>query len=81
NGSDAVIGTAVVNAQGTYSVTLTTPQNNGGTLTVAQTDPAGNGSNPITLAAPDITPPSAPTATVTPNGTAVTGTGEPGATV
>ncbi|MDH4744378.1 Ig-like domain-containing protein, partial [Sphingomonas sp. CBMAI 2297] len=81
NGSDAVIGTAVVNAQGSYTVTLTTPQNNGGTITVAQTDPAGNGSNPINLAAPDITPPSAPTAIMDPHTFTVSGSAEPGATV
>ena len=81
NGSDAVIGTAVVNAQGNYSVTLTTPQNNGGTLAVTQTDAAGNGSNAINLAAPDITPPSAPTAIMDPHTFTVSGSAEPGATV
>jgi VCBS repeat-containing protein len=81
NGSDAVIGTAVVNAQGSYTVTLTTPQNNGGTLTIAQTDAAGNGSNPINLAAPDITPPSAPTAIMDPHTFTVSGSAEPGAAV
>ncbi|MFE8583312.1 BapA/Bap/LapF family large adhesin [Sphingomonas sp. NCPPB 2930] len=76
-----VLGTATVDAQGNYTLTLTTPQANGGTLTVTQADAAGNVSSAATLTAPDITPPAAPTATLGQNGTTVTGTGEPGATV
>ncbi|MDV2470596.1 Ig-like domain-containing protein, partial [Acinetobacter chinensis] len=45
------------------------------------TDAAGNESTPVEATAPDTTAPDAPTATVTPDGTAVTGTGEPGATI
>ncbi|WP_230482123.1 BapA/Bap/LapF family large adhesin [Sphingomonas sp. Leaf21] len=77
----AVIGTAVVAANGAYSVTLTTPQANGQALTVSQADVAGNASPPSPLLAPDITPPAAPTALVNGTGTTVTGTGEAGATV
>ncbi|SFR76225.1 BapA/Bap/LapF family large adhesin [Sphingomonas jatrophae] len=81
NGAGAVVGTAVVAADGTYSVPLTTPQTNGGSLTVTQADPAGNVSPATSVTAPDSTAPAAPTATVAANGTTVTGTGEPGATV
>ena len=79
--SGAVIGTAVVAADGTYTVTLPTPQTNGGTLTVTQADPAGNVSPATSTAAPDTTAPAAPTAAVTGDGAQVTGRGEPGATV
>ena len=81
NATGAVLGTAVVAADGSYSITLTTPQNNGGTLTVTQSDPAGNASPAVAIAAPDTTPPAAPTVTINGTGTQVTGTGEPGATV
>ena len=81
NAAGQVLGTATVGAQGSYTLPLTTPQANGGTLTVIQSDPAGNVSPAITLAAPDITPPAAPTAILSADGTTVTGLGEPGATV
>ncbi|WP_168371481.1 BapA/Bap/LapF family large adhesin [Sphingomonas sp. Leaf257] len=81
NAAGQVLGTAIVDAQGGYTLPLTTPQANGGTLTVTQSDPAGNVSPAVTLAAPDITPPAAPAATLSADGTTVTGSGEPGATV
>ncbi|QXT35501.1 BapA prefix-like domain-containing protein [Sphingomonas sanguinis] len=81
NAAGQVLGTAVVGAQGGYTLTLTTPQANGGTLSVTQSDPAGNASPAVTLAAPDITPPAAPSASLSSDGTTVTGSGEPGATV
>ncbi|OMJ32347.1 hypothetical protein BSZ14_08530 [Sphingomonas sp. Sph1(2015)] len=81
NAAGQVLGSAVVDAQGGYSLPLTTPQANGGTLTVTQADPAGNVSPAVTLAAPDITPPVAPTASINGDGTSVSGTGEAGATV
>ncbi|WP_294274384.1 BapA/Bap/LapF family large adhesin [uncultured Sphingomonas sp.] len=77
----AVIGTAIVAANGSYTVTLTTAQANGQALTVSQADAAGNASPPGPLTAPDITPPALPLATINGNGTIVTGSGEPGATV
>ncbi|OSZ65191.1 hypothetical protein CAP40_15445, partial [Sphingomonas sp. IBVSS2] len=79
--SGIAIGTAVVAANGSYSVTLTTPQTNGQLLQVTQADPAGNASTPVPAAAPDLTPPALPTATVSADGTTVTGTGEAGATL
>jgi large repetitive protein len=76
-----VIGTALVAANGGYAVALTTPQANGQTLQVSQADPTGNASPATPALAPDFTAPAAPSAAVNANGTAVTGTGEPGATV
>jgi VCBS repeat-containing protein len=76
-----VLGTAVVAADGSYTVTLATPQANGGALSVTQSDAAGNVSPTLDVAAPDITAPAAPTVAVDGTGTVVTGTGEPGARV
>ena len=52
-----------------------------GSVSVVQTDGAGNESDPTVAAAPDLTAPAAPTATIAADGASVTGTGEPGATV
>jgi VCBS repeat-containing protein len=76
-----IIGTATVAGDGSYSVTLTTPQVNGETLGIVQADPAGNISPSVPTLAPDITPPAAPTGAVTPDGLTVNGTGEAGATI
>ena len=46
------LGTATVDAQGNYTLPLTTPQANGGTLTVTQADVAGNTSPPLRSAHP-----------------------------
>ena len=73
-----VIGTATVAADGTYQATLITAQINGEQLTATQTDPAGNISPQTDATAPDLTPPDAPEATVSDDGSEVTGTGEPG---
>ncbi|PTM44951.1 hypothetical protein C8J24_3168 [Sphingomonas aerolata] len=75
------LGTAIVTAQGEYSVTLATPQIDRQTLSVSQADAAGNPSPATTLTAPDLTAPAAPLATVAPDGLTLTGTGEAGATV
>ncbi|USU10010.1 Ig-like domain-containing protein [Sphingomonadaceae bacterium OTU29MARTA1] len=79
--SGVVVGSAVVTAEGGYVVALSPPQANGGTLTIGQTDPAGNDSPGITIAAPDVTAPGAPVATLDATGTIVSGLGEPGARV
>jgi hypothetical protein len=76
-----LLGSATVNVQGNYTVTLSTPQVNGETLSVQQVDPAGNGSTTLPVTAPDITAPDAPTATIAPDGASVTGTGEAGARI
>lgn len=81
NANGAVIGTALVAADGSYSVTLTPAQANGEALTVTQADAAGNASGPVAITAPDITGPAAPVVTVSADGTQASGTGEPGATV
>jgi len=81
NEADTIIGTGTVDAQGHYAVTLTAAQNNGGMLAVAQTDTAGNASNTLDLAAPDLIPPSAPTATMDPQNLTISGSAEAGATV
>ncbi|MBD8679148.1 BapA/Bap/LapF family large adhesin [Sphingomonas sp. CFBP 13720] len=77
----SVLGTATVNARGSYVALLTSAQRDGETLSVVQTDRAGNASSPLFLTAADVTAPPAPLATVDATGATVTGTGEPGATV
>ncbi|MDF2495951.1 Ig-like domain-containing protein, partial [Sphingomonas sp.] len=79
--SGAVIGTGVVDASGNVIVPLSPVQANGGAITVTQADAAGNVSPPVTLTAPDTTPPAVPAVTIAEDGSVVTGTGEPGATV
>lgn len=80
--SGTLLGTGVVAANGTFSVTLAPAPNNGQTLDISQTDPSGNASPSATLVAPDITPPAALTqVAVNADGLIVTGHGEPGATV
>ncbi|MFC3441716.1 BapA/Bap/LapF family large adhesin [Sphingobium rhizovicinum] len=77
----SVIGTAIVASNGNYSVTLTTPQVNGETLGITQRDAAGNVSPAASAVAPDVTPPAAPTGSISIGGTIVTGSGEAGATI
>ncbi|QOD11838.1 hypothetical protein IEE84_07895 [Psychrobacter sp. 28M-43] len=87
NGSSNVIGTSIVNSDGTWSVAVNEaaiaamgegPE----TITATATDLSNNVSTPTTA---DITVdtmvPAAPTVTVNADGTEITGTGEPGATV
>jgi len=81
NAAGTEIGTAIVAGNGSFTAPLTPAQLNGQVLTLSQTDPAGNHSPNVTATAPDLTPPAAPVATVSGDGTIVTGTGEPGATV
>ncbi|MEG5265568.1 BapA/Bap/LapF family large adhesin [Pseudomonas sp. JDS28PS106] len=77
-----VLGSAVVAQDGTFTVGLNSPQTGGQPLTVEQTDAAGNTSTTTPVAAPDTTPPSAPTnLQVSANGLTLAGTGEAGATV
>jgi len=46
---NVVLGTAVTNAQGQFSVALTPPQYNETTLNVVASDPAGNASDPVSF--------------------------------
>ncbi|NWO67994.1 hypothetical protein GY966_24290, partial [Escherichia coli] len=73
--------TAVVDQNGNYTVPLAPGVSDGGMLQVTQTDPSGNVSPGTTVTTPDLVAPTAPTATIAPDGTSVSGTGEPGATV
>ncbi|EIK93446.1 hypothetical protein PMM47T1_26677, partial [Pseudomonas sp. M47T1] len=78
----AVLGTAVVAADGTFNVTLSSAQNNGQTLQVGATDSVGNGAGPVAFVTPDTQAPAPLTAlAVDAAGHTVTGTGEIGATV
>ncbi|WEK30254.1 MAG: Ig-like domain-containing protein [Candidatus Pseudomonas phytovorans] len=80
-GPNGQVGTGVVQADGTFSITLNTPQNDGQQLVVRQSDPTGNLSSSVNLNAPDTTPPVAPLATINANGTSVSGSGQVGSTV
>ncbi|WP_238758942.1 Ig-like domain-containing protein, partial [Pseudomonas putida] len=77
-----LISTGVVGADGLFSLTLSPAQANGEALDVRLVDAAGNASAPLQFDAPDITPPEAVTnITVGADGLALSGRGEPGATV
>jgi len=77
-----VIGTGKAGNDGTFTIGITPAQTNGETLQVVATDAANNASQPGTTTAPDTTDPLAPeNVKVLPDGTAITGTAEPGSTV
>jgi surface protein len=78
--NNAVIGRATVGADGTWTITPSTPLANNVALTATQTDVAGNSSTASTPQTVDTIAPTAPTLNPT-NGTTITGTGEAGATV
>ncbi|MGB8971683.1 MAG: Ig-like domain-containing protein, partial [Pseudomonas capeferrum] len=82
NAAGTVIGTGLVGADGLFSVTLAPAQANGEALDIRQVDAAGNNSAPLQFDAPDITPPAAVSNIVVgAGGVALSGRGEPGATV
>jgi hypothetical protein len=82
NAAGTLIGTAVVDPNGVFAVTLVPPSTNGETLDVIQADASGNPSAAVNFAAPDISPPAVLSAVViNADGVTVTGQGEPGATV
>jgi len=77
-----IVGTAVTDAQGNFTVPLNPAQLNGETLSATATDAASNTSPPASLTAPDTTPPAIPTGVaVNHDGDHVTGKAEPGSTV
>ncbi len=77
-----VLGTAVVNTAGGFSVNLSSAQLNGQVLGVTQTDAANNASGSTSFTASDVQAPAAPSnLAVTNAGETLTGVGEPGATV
>ncbi|MFE8045384.1 Ig-like domain-containing protein, partial [Brenneria goodwinii] len=61
---------------GSFSVPLSPALINGETLTAIATDAADNASTPVTVAAPDSTPPDAPVAAISEDGLTVSGTAE-----
>lgn len=82
-GSDNTpLGSALVQPDGSFTVTLNTPQTNGEIITAIVKDTANLTSPPATAIAPDTTPPQpAANLDVSDDGTTVTGTAEPGSTV
>lgn len=82
DGSGGVLGTAVVQADGSFQVILDPPQLNGQTLSVSQADAAGNGSTDTPFVANDLEAPTpAQNLALDASGTLLTGQGEPGTTV
>ncbi len=82
NSAGTVLGTATVGSNGLFVVSLTAAQVDNQALSVTLTDAAGNTSNPTAVIAPDFTPPAAAAnLVVSADGSTLTGTGEPGATV
>ncbi|WP_455842987.1 Ig-like domain-containing protein [Lelliottia jeotgali] len=78
----AVLGTAVVEADGSFRVTIDPPQLNGQTLSVSQADAAGNTSAADTITANDLEAPQpAQGLGLSADGSVLSGQGEPGATV
>ncbi|WP_295475445.1 BapA/Bap/LapF family large adhesin [uncultured Pseudomonas sp.] len=78
----SLLGSAVVGADGRFSVPLANAQLDGQTLSVQQTDADGRVSLPASLTAADVTAPAAPgNLQLAADGTSLSGTGEPGATV
>ena len=80
--SGTVIGTGTTDANGSFSVTLKTPQLNKENLSVNATDASGNVSDNAAVTAKDLTKPDAPTnLDVVQNGTVVTGKAEANSTI
>ncbi|WP_112382860.1 Ig-like domain-containing protein [Sphingomonas carotinifaciens] len=74
--------TVTAGADGRFTATLSPAVADGRTVSVTVRDTAGNVGPAATVASPDTTPPaSAQGVTLSPDGTTVTGTTEPGATV
>ncbi|ATA26476.1 hypothetical protein AWC36_21530 [Brenneria goodwinii] len=76
-----VLGSVTAGEDGSFSVPLSPALINGETLTAIATDTADNASTPVTVAAPDNTPPDAPVAAISDDGTTVNGTAEAGSLV
>lgn len=80
--SGVLLGSAIVQPNGSFSVTLSTPQINHQTLTVQQADPPGNISAGVTVTAFDLTPPQvAGNLKLNAAGDTLSGSGEAGATI
>ncbi|MDO3385504.1 Ig-like domain-containing protein, partial [Gilvimarinus sp. SDUM040013] len=82
NAAGTLLGSAQVNDDGTFSVTLTPAQANGEVLDIRLVDAAGNISSPLQYQAPDTTAPAQVSDIVVgADGLALSGRGEAGATV
>ncbi|UFH51691.1 Ig-like domain-containing protein [Pseudomonas sp. KNUC1026] len=80
NASGTVLGSAVVNADGSFSAGLNPAQANGQVLTLTQADAAGNVSLPASVTASDTTAPTVATQlSLTSDLLRLAGTGEAGA--
>ncbi|WP_241631010.1 Ig-like domain-containing protein, partial [Rosenbergiella nectarea] len=73
----------IADKDGSFTLNLPSAQTNGQSLTVTATDAAGNTSPAATVTAPtiDTTAPAEPTATLSDDGTTITGQAEAGSTV
>ena len=82
NDLGVILGTAIADANGAFSVTLNAAQLNGETLSTAATDRAGNEGPATDLTARDVTAPAAPTdLVVAATGDSVSGEAEAGARI
>ncbi|MDZ5605509.1 Ig-like domain-containing protein, partial [Pseudomonas sp. RP23018S] len=76
-----LVASGTVPADGSFSLPLAPPIIDGSPLLVDLTDAGGNVSNALSVLTPDLTAPAQPTDLTLTDGTLLTGTGEPGATV
>ncbi|WP_374178927.1 Ig-like domain-containing protein [Leifsonia sp. WHRI 6310E] len=80
DGSGAEVGTAVADDAGNFTLTPSSPLADGTKVTATATDGSGNVSGPSNTVTVDAVAPDAPILALS-NGTTVSGTAEPGATV
>ncbi|MEE4453119.1 Ig-like domain-containing protein [Novosphingobium resinovorum] len=74
--------TTQIAPDGTFTITFAAPLDNGQSIDVTVIDGAGNASVPLTVVAPDLTPPPAFAPSIAPtNGSIVTGTAQAGVAV
>ncbi|MFE8150553.1 Ig-like domain-containing protein, partial [Brenneria goodwinii] len=77
-----VLGSVTVGEDGNFSVPLSPALTNGEEISAVASDAAGNASAPVSVAAPDLTAPTAPAdLLVAEDGTSVSGSAEAGSTV
>ncbi|MFE8148466.1 Ig-like domain-containing protein [Brenneria goodwinii] len=76
-----VLGSVTVGEDGSFSVPLSPALTNGEEISAVASDAAGNTSAPVSVAAPDSTAPDAPVATISDDGTTVSGTAEAGSLI
>ncbi|RLM18512.1 hypothetical protein BIY28_18185 [Brenneria goodwinii] len=76
-----VLGSVTAGEDGSFNVPLSPALTNGEEISAVASDTAGNNSAPVSVAAPDSTPPDAPVAAISDDGTTVNGTAEAGSLV